>query len=96
MRARGDAAFLIGGLYLNKGLQLQWSRKLSRICRKQGEPRNGLRNRRVVPFYRVTVKHLSTSRRNAASEQLFSLPTTKKWDTVKHTLIENLPASCGI
>ena len=21
---------------------------------------------------------------------------TKKWDTVKHTLIENLPASCGI
>ena len=72
---------------------------------------NGLGNRRVsagnkvspatvcatvVPFYRVTVKHLSTSRRNAASEQLFSLPTTKKWDTVKHTLIENLPASCGI
>jgi hypothetical protein len=50
----------------------------------------------VVPFYRVTVKHLSTSRRNAASEQLFSLPTTKKWDTMKHTLIENLPASCGI
>ena len=45
----------------------------------------------VVPFYRVTVKHLSTSRRNAASEQLFSLPTTKKWDTVKDTLIENLP-----
>jgi hypothetical protein len=28
--------------------------------------------------------------------QLFSLPTTKKWDTVKHTLIENLAASCGI
>ncbi|HJX83487.1 MAG TPA: hypothetical protein VJ723_03995, partial [Candidatus Angelobacter sp.] len=59
---------------------------------------NGLGNRRisagnkvspatvcatVVPFYRVTVKHLSTSRRNAASEQLFSLRTTKKWDTVK-------------
>jgi hypothetical protein len=55
---------------------------------------DGLCNRR--PFYRVTVKHLSTSRRNAASEQLFSLPTTKKWDTVKHTLIENLRASCGI
>jgi hypothetical protein len=91
MRARGDAAFLIGGLYLNK------------VCSY-----NGLGNRRVsagnkvspatvcatvVPFYRVTVKHLSTSRRNAASEQPFSLPITKKWDTVKHALIENLPAS---
>ncbi len=48
MRARGDAAFLIGGLYLNKGLQLQRSRKPSHIRRKQGEPRNGLCNRRPL------------------------------------------------
>ena len=48
MRARGDAAFLIGGLYLNKGLQLQRSRKPSRIRRKQGELCNGLCNRRPL------------------------------------------------
>jgi hypothetical protein len=54
MRARGDAAFLIGGLYLNKvcsynkGVQLQRSRKPSRIRRKQGEPCNGLCNRRPL------------------------------------------------
>jgi len=31
----------------------------------------------VVAFYRVTVKHLSTSRWNAASSNLFRLPTTR-------------------
>ena len=48
MRATGDAAFLIGGLYLNKGLQLQRSRKPSDIRRKQGEPCIGLCNRRPL------------------------------------------------
>jgi hypothetical protein len=42
MRRRGDAAFLIEGLYLNKGLQLQRSRKPLRIRRKQSRPCNGL------------------------------------------------------
>ena len=62
MRARGDAAFLIGGLYLNnsynKGLQLQRSRKtVAYPPETRWAPATVCAT--VVPFYRVTVKHLS-------------------------------------
>ena len=62
MPARGEAAFLIGGLYLNnsynKGLQLQRSRKtVAYPPETRWAPATVCAT--VVPFYRVTVKHLS-------------------------------------